>query len=368
MVSEWPATPRTANYMVSESDGWHLERPCRAWADFPTLQWPEWPARPRTAIIWFPKATDGTSPLKGLADFPTNGHSGQPSPGQQLYMISESDGWHLALEKPRRAWADFPTNGHSGQPGPGQQLYGFRKRRTAPLKGLAAPEPTFPPMATVASQAQDSNYMVSESDGWHLALERPRRACADFFTNGHRGQPCPGQQLYGFRKRRKASPRLRRLSHQWPQWPARPSTAIIWFPNGQPGPGQPIIWFPKATDGTLKGLAAPEPIFPPMATVASQAQDSNYIWLAKPPQIAHRRTTMIPAEAERFREIFAVFFSYLTELTWEGGTKARLYLVCGCFSFHFKGPGGNRTRENRTLPSRNCPVVHDPLKIAKRTP
>ena len=54
--------------------------------------------------------------------------------------------------------------------------------------------------------------------------------------------------------------------------------------------------------------------------------------------------------------------------TWEGGTKARLYLVCGCFSFHFKGPGGNRTRENQTLPSRNCPVVHDPLKIAKRTP
>ena len=32
------------------------------------------------------------------------------------------------------------------------------------------------------------------------------------------------------------------------------------------------------------------------------------------------------------------------------------------------GPGGNRTRENQTLPSRNCPVVHDPLKIAKRTP
>ena len=54
--------------------------------------------------------------------------------------------------------------------------------------------------------------------------------------------------------------------------------------------------------------------------------------------------------------------------TWEGGTKARLYLVCGCFSFHFKGPGGNRTRENRTLQSRNCPAVHDPLKIAKMTP
>ena len=134
------------------------------------------------------------------------------------------------------ASADFPTNGHNGQPGPGQQLYGFRKRRMAPLKGLAAPEPTFPPMATVASQAQDSNYMVSESDGWHLALERPRRACADFFTNGHRGQPCPGQQL---------------------------------------------IWFPKAA----KGLAAPAPIVPPMATVASQAQDSNYMvseWPARP--------------------------------------------------------------------------------------
>ena len=51
---------------------------------------------------------------------------------------------------------------------------------TSALKGFAAPEPdqSFPPMATVASQARDSNYMVSESDGWHLGLERPRRAWA----------------------------------------------------------------------------------------------------------------------------------------------------------------------------------------------
>ena len=149
---------------------------------------------------------------------------------------------------------------------------------TSPLKGLAAPEPIFPPMATVASQAQDSNYMVSESDGWHLALERPRRAWADFPTTGHSGLSrfshqwpqwrAPGQQLYGFRKRRMAprpwkASRLSRFSHQWPQWPARPRT--------------PIIWFPKATDGTspFKGLAAPEPIFPPLATVASADFPTN---------------------------------------------------------------------------------------------
>ena len=32
-----------------------------------------------------------------------------------------------------------------------------------------------------------------------------------------------------------------------------------------------------------------------------------------------------------------------------------------CFSFHFSGPG-----RNRALPSRNCQVVHDPLKIAQK--
>ena len=127
---QWPAKPRTAIIY----DFRKRRMAPRPWKASPRLsrfshQWPQWPARPRTAIIWFPKATD----------------------------------------------------------------------RTSPLKGLPAPEPIFPPMATVAS--------------------------ADFPTNGHDGQPGPGQQLYGFRKRRmaprpwKASPRLSRFSHQWPHWP-----------------------------------------------------------------------------------------------------------------------------------------------------
>ena len=59
----------------------------------------------------------------------------------------------------------------------------------------------------VASQAQDSSYVDSESDGWHLGLERPRRASVGpVFVQQwrHSGQPGPGQQLYGFRKRRMA--------------------------------------------------------------------------------------------------------------------------------------------------------------------
>ena len=47
------------------------------------------------------------------------------------------------------------------------------------LKTLAAPQPAQSSSsngATVASQAQDSSYMDSESDGWHLGLENPRRA------------------------------------------------------------------------------------------------------------------------------------------------------------------------------------------------
>ena len=193
-----------SSYMASESDGWHLglENPRRASpAQSSSVMAPPWPAKPRTAVIWLPKATDGTSGLKTLA---------APQPAQS----SSSNG------------------------------------------------------ATVASQAQDSSYMDSESDGLHLGLENPRRASAGPVFVQHwrlRGRPSRGQQLSGFRKRRMAPqarkplPRLSRpslrLAIMVPQWPARPRTAVIWIP--------------KATDGTsaLKTLAAP----------ASQAQDSSYM-------------------------------------------------------------------------------------------
>ena len=109
------------------------------------------PQGPRTAIIWFPKATDGTSPLKSLA-------APEPIFPPMATVASQA-------QDSNYIWFPKATDG------------------TSPLKSLAAPEPIFPPMATVASQAQDS-------------------------------------QLYGFRKRRmaprawKASPRLSRFSHQ----------------------------------------------------------------------------------------------------------------------------------------------------------
>ena len=122
------------SYMASESDGWHLrlEKPSPRLSR-PSLRLamvPQWPARPRTAVIWIPKATDGTSGLKTLA---------APQPAQS----SSSNG------------------------------------------------------ATVASQAQDSSYMDSESDGWHLGLENPRRASAGpvFVQQWRlRCQPSRGQQ------------------------------------------------------------------------------------------------------------------------------------------------------------------------------
>ena len=150
-------------------------------------------------------------------------------------MDSESRGWHPGLDKRRRTSAGpvFVQQWRlRGQPGPGQQLYGFRKRRMAPralaapqpaqqcfpkatdgtsgLKGLAAPQPAQSSPsngATVASQAQDSSSMDSESDGWHLGLDKLRRASAGpVFVQQwrHSGQPGPGQQLYAFRERRMA--------------------------------------------------------------------------------------------------------------------------------------------------------------------
>ena len=86
-------------------------------------------------------------------------------------MASESAGWHLGLENPRRASAG----------------------------------PVF--VQQWRLRGQDSSYMASESDGWHLGLENPRRASAGpVFVQQWRlcGQPSPRQQLYGFRKRRMA--------------------------------------------------------------------------------------------------------------------------------------------------------------------
>ena len=316
-----------SNYMVSESDGWHLALAApepiffthghsglsrfshqwpqwparlktarkrrmapRPWKASPRLsrfshQWPQWPGRLRTAIIWFPTATDGTS-----------------------------------LEKPRRAWADFPTYGHSG------------------LSRFSHQWPQWP--------ARPSNYMVSESDGWHLALETPRRAWADFPTNGHYQWP--------------QWPARPRTVHQWPQWPARPRTAIIWFPKAPTSSHSCVtsllllLFLPmsfcylpcsqfessntKSSCKTQKqsswfhnnfkqaGYSFPRtkhtyrtdvwpsialklpPRFYHLPPSRCLPVSTARLWLAKPPQIAHRRTTMIPAEAERFREIFAVFF------------------------------------------------------------
>ena len=110
------------------------------------------------------------------------------------YMASESAGWHLELEKRRPA---------SAGPVLAPQLPARpRTAVTSGLKTLAAPQPAQSSSsngASVASQAQDSSYMDSESDGWHLGLENPRRASAGpVFVQQcrHSVQPRRGQQLY----------------------------------------------------------------------------------------------------------------------------------------------------------------------------
>ena len=192
---------------------------------------PQWPARPRTAIIWIPKATDGTSGLKTLAapqpaqSSSSNGATVASQAQDSSYMDSESDGWHLRLENPRRASAGpvfVQQWRHSGQPGPGQQLYGFRKRRMAPQaaqsSSMAPPWPAKPRTAVIwIPKATDGTSGLktlavpppaqSSSSNAFLGLERPRRASAGpFFVQQWRysGQPGPGQQLYGFRKPRTA--------------------------------------------------------------------------------------------------------------------------------------------------------------------
>ena len=158
--------------MASESDGWHLG------LEAGPVFVQQWRLRGQPAVIWLPKATDGTSAFKTL----------------------ESDGWHLVQQWRLRGQSrPGPSNGASvaSQAQPGQQFYGFRKRRMAPpsprpahenapdgtsaLKTLATPPPAQSSSSTgasVASQAQDSSYMASESDGWHLGLAKLRRACA----------------------------------------------------------------------------------------------------------------------------------------------------------------------------------------------
>ena len=213
MAPPWPITPRTQ-------------------------QWRLRPAKPRTAVLWLPKATDGTSAFTRFAAKATDGTSAlktlaAPQPAQSSssngasvasqaqdssYTASESDGWHLGLENPRRARSD---GWHLGLEIP---------RCASRLRDQSRPGPSNG--ASVASQAQDSSSMASESDGWHLGLDTLRRASAGpvFVQQWRwrpRRQPGPGQQFYGFRKRR-MTPR-----------PLKPSPC------------------PKATDGTsaLKTLA-----------------------------------------------------------------------------------------------------------------
>ena len=230
MAPPWPARPWTAVlWLPKATDGTSAFKTLAALR--PAMA-PPWPARPWTAVLWLPKATDGTSAFKTLA-------------GQGLdrsSMASETDAWHLALQKPRRASAGPVFVQHW----PWTAVLWLPKATdgTSAFKSLAAPQPAQSSSsngASVASQALDSSSMASESDGWHLGLQNPRRASAG------------PVQFYGFRKRRmaprpsKPSPRPSLRPAMAPPWPARPWTAVLWLP--------------KATDGTsaFKTLAALQP-------------------------------------------------------------------------------------------------------------
>ena len=192
-----------SSYMASESAGWHLglENPRRASAGPVFVQ--QWRLRGQDSnyYIWLPKATDGTSGLKTLAapqpaqSSSSNGASVASQAQDSSYMDSENDGWHLGLERPRRASAGPVMLSESD----GWHLGLERPRR-------ASAGPAFiQQWRQVASQ--DSSYADSESRGWHPGLDKRRRASAGpvFVQQWRlRGQPGPGQQLYGFRKRRMA--------------------------------------------------------------------------------------------------------------------------------------------------------------------
>ena len=183
---------------------------------------PPWPATPRTAVLWLPKATDGTSGLKTLAapqpaqSSSSNGATVASQAQDSSYMDSESDGWHLGLENPRRASAGpaFVQQWRlRGQPSRGQQLSGFRKRRMAP-QAWPSPRPSRPSLRLAMVPQWPARprtaviWLPKATDGTSaLKIENPRRASAGpVFVQQwrHSGQPSPGQQLYGFRKRRMA--------------------------------------------------------------------------------------------------------------------------------------------------------------------
>ena len=274
MPPHGPATPRTATVGFRKrrmaprpsKASPHLSRPSLR----PAMA-PPWPAKPWTAVLWLPKATDGTSAFKSLAAPQPSSSNGASVASQALdssSMASESDGWHLGLQNPRA-----PQPAHSSSSNGASVASQALDSSCMASKSLAAPQP---------AQSSSSNG-ASVASRWYLGLQNPRRASAGpvFVQQWRlRGQPSPGQQFYGFRKRRmaprpsKASPRLSRPSLRpamAPPWPARPWTAVLWLA--------------KATDGTsaFKTLAAPQPAqssFNNGASVASQAQDSNS-WLPK---------------------------------------------------------------------------------------
>ena len=152
---------------------------------------PPWPTRPWTAVISLPKATDGTSAFKTLAapqpaqSSSSNGASVANQALDSSSMASESDGWHLGLQNPRRASAG-PVFVQQWPPWPAKPWTAVLRLPkatdgTSAFKTLATPQPAQSSSsngASVASQALDSSYIASESDGWHLGLENPRRASA----------------------------------------------------------------------------------------------------------------------------------------------------------------------------------------------
>ena len=231
--------PQVWNFAFGNRPKQHRSRPAMP---------PQCPATPRTAILASESRPASAGPV-----FVQQWRQVASQAQDSSYVDSESDGWHLGLERPRRASVFVQQWRHSGQPGPGQQLYGFRKRRMAPqpaqssssngasvvrtaviwlpkatdgtsgLKTLAAPQPAQSSSsngASVASQAQDSSYMDSENDGWHLGLQRPRRASPG---------PVMLSESDGWHLGLAAPQPAQCSSSNGAKWPAR--TAVRWIPK-----------------------------------------------------------------------------------------------------------------------------------------
>ena len=152
--------------------------------------------------MWIPKAADGTPGLTSVAapqpdlSSSSNGASVASQAQDSSYMASESDGWHLGLENPRRASAGPAMLSESD----GWHLGLERPRR-------ASAGPVFVQQWRHSGQPGPGQQLDSESNGWHLGLDKLRRASAGpVFVQQWRysGQPGPGQQLYAFRERRMA--------------------------------------------------------------------------------------------------------------------------------------------------------------------